>query len=124
MGTSTFRFESLTIYQRSLTFSKNIYQLTQSFPREHLFGITDQLRRAALSIPLNIAEGTSRTRKDFRHFLIIARGSCFECVPLLELAISLKLLSQQQGNLLYNELNEISRMLSSFRNTLDHKLNR
>jgi len=108
-----FNFENLTIYQRSLQFSQNIYQLTQSWPREHLFGMTDQLRRASLSIPLNIAEGSSKTKKDFRHFLLIARGSCFECVPLLKIAASFKLLSAEQEQLFYNEISSISQMISA-----------
>jgi four helix bundle protein len=77
------------------------------------------LRRASLSIVLNIAEGSSRTKKDYKHFLIIARGSCFECVPLLKLACSLNLLSSKQEKMFYNELEEIARMLSGLRNFLD-----
>lgn len=114
-----FNFERLSVYQRSLELSRQIYQLTQPWPREHLFGITNQLRRASYSIPLNIAEGSSRTKKDFRHFLIISRGSCFECIPILSLAHSLKLLSTEQKEMLYNELKELSQMLSALRASLD-----
>ncbi len=113
-----FSFEKLTVYQRSLNLATTIYSLTSSWPREHLYSITDQIRRASSSIALNIAEGYSRTRKDFKHFLTIARGSCYECIPLLSLAQNLKLLSAKDHELLYNELVEISRMISSLRSKL------
>lgn len=118
-NTLQFNFESFTVYQRAFSLSKKIYILTQKWPREYLFGITDQLRRASLSIMLNVAEGSSRTRKDFRHFLIISRGSCFECIPLIQLAHELHLLSQEEYDMLYTELREISQMLSKFRSALE-----
>ncbi len=119
MSDKSFNFESLTVYSRSLHFSFQIYQITQKWPREHLFGITDQIRRAAISIPLNIVEGSSRTKKDFRHFLIIARGSCFECIPLMKLTLDLNLITISEEQTYYNELMEISQMLSAFRRSLD-----
>jgi len=108
MNNASFNFEKLNVYQRSLTFSQALYTLTQTLPREHLFGLTDQLRRASVSIPLNIAEGSSRTKKDFRHFLLIARESCFECIPLLQITESFKLITAKQKELFYNELLSIS----------------
>lgn len=108
MPDSTFRFENLTVYQRALSFSLSIYNRTQSWSREHLFGITDQLRRSSLSVPLNIAEGYSRSRKYFQHFITLSRGSCFECIPLLNIAESLKLLTPKESQMYYNELTEIS----------------
>lgn len=71
-----------------------------------------------MSIPLNIAEGYSRSTKDFQHFLVISRGSCFECVPLIKMAQNLKLLSQKDSEMFYNELTEISQMLSGLRTAL------
>ncbi len=115
---TSFNFEGLTVYQRSLVFSQRIFEISRDWPKEYLFGLTDQLRRASLSIPLNIAEGSSRTKKDFRHFLIISRGSCFESIPLIKLAHSLKLLTSIEEQTLYNELNEIARMLSGLRSSL------
>ncbi len=110
--------ENLNVYQRSIALALNIYMLSQLWPKEHLFGITDQLRRASLSISLNIAEGYGRTRKDFQRFLVIARGSCYECLPIIKIASSLKLLSTAQEQTYYNELIEISRMLSALKNRL------
>lgn len=84
-----------------------------------MFGITDQVRRAALSISLNIAEGSSRTKKDFKHFLIIARGSCYECIPLIKLVYTLNLITAKEQKRLYDELLEIAKMLSGLRTFLD-----
>ncbi len=119
MKETPFRFEELEVYQKALSFSQNIYVITQTWPKEHLFGLTDQLRRASLSISLNIAEGYSRSRKDFRHFLTIARGSCFECIPLLQLTVSLNLLTQSNQEKYYNELRSISQMVSKLRSSLE-----
>lgn len=122
MNTSAFSFETLSVYQKSLSLSHRIYITTQSWPKEHLYSITDQLRRATLSIMLNIAEGTSRTRKDYRHFLTIARGSCYECVAILQLALKLNLLSSNDYKTFYNDIMEISKMLSGLRNSLQRLL--
>lgn len=68
-----FKFEELRIYQESFQFCNEVYILSQSFHKEEVFGLTNQLRRAAVSISLNIAEGSSKSKKEFRHFLDIAR---------------------------------------------------
>lgn len=67
-----FKFEDLRVYKDSLDFVNDIYDLSSKRPRSEIFGLTNQVRRAAVSIALNIAEGTSRTKKDFRHFLDLA----------------------------------------------------
>ena len=81
-----FNFENLKVYQMSIDFVNYIYEITKKFPKDELFGLTNQLRRASVSIPLNIAEGSSRTGKDFKHFLSLSRGSCFECVAITTIA--------------------------------------
>lgn len=111
-----FKFEELRVYQEALQFSIHIYRISSQWPSVYRFNLTDQLIRAALSISLNIAEGTSRTHKDFKHFLSIARGSCYECVPLIAIAKECKLISQQQYDELSDTLDKMARMLSSLKN--------
>ena len=70
-----FEFEKLGVYQKALEFIDQVYALTRTFPKEERFGLIDQFRRAAVSIALNIAEGSGGTKTEFKHFLIIARRS-------------------------------------------------
>jgi len=80
-------FRDLQVWQRSMEMTEAIYRLTQGFPREEVFGLTSQLRRAAVSIPSNIAEGQARLNtREFRQFLGIARGSNCELQTQLEIA--------------------------------------
>lgn len=113
-----FRFEKLMVYQRAVAFSLLIYQITNKWSSAYRFNLTNQLQRAALSISLNIAEGTSRSKKDFQHFLAIARGSCFECIPLITIASQLQLIIPKDKQTLYNEVYELSKMLSSLRTSV------
>jgi four helix bundle protein len=74
-----------------------IYRVTRSFPREEMYGLTNQLRRAAVSVPSNIAEGQARfSRREFHHFLSLARGSLVEIETQLTIAQNLEYLSPQQ----------------------------
>ena len=77
MVENKFNFEDLRVYQLVLELVDRIYELTKNWPREEVFGLTNQLRRAIVSILLNIAEGSSRTKKDFKHFLDLARASLY-----------------------------------------------
>jgi four helix bundle protein len=110
-----FRFENLKIYQYSLDLSKEIFSITKEWPQQYKYNLSDQLLRASLSISLNIAEGSSRTNKDFRHFLSISRGSCYECIPILDIALSEKLVNEIVYQELYNKIYELSKMISSLR---------
>ena len=84
------RYEDLVVWQKAMLLAKRVYRLQKQFPKEELYGLGDQIRRAAVSIPSNIAEGFGRdTDKEFRHFLSIARGSLFETKTQLQLAESL-----------------------------------
>lgn len=114
----TFNFENLTVYTKSLDLVEKIYILTKSWPREYLYDLTAQLRRAVLSISLNIAEGSSRSKKDNRRFLDIARGSCFEAVAIVAAALRLKLITKSAHDELYSSLTELSRMISGLKNAL------
>ena len=84
-------FRDLLVWQRSMQLSVSIYRLTKEFPREEVYGLTSQIRRAAVSVPSNIAEGQRRlTGGEFRQFLGIARGSNFELQTQLEIARALE----------------------------------
>ena len=108
-----FNFENLTVYKKSLDFVGDIETLTKSLKGKIDFEYLDQLKRAALSIPLNIAEAHGRWHKnDRKQFFFIARGSAFECVPLLQIIYKKKLLSENNYQNLYSVVEEISRMLS------------
>ena len=84
------RYEDLVAWQKAMQLAKIVYGIQKQLPKEEVYGLGDQIRRAAVSIPSNIAEGFGRdTEKEFRHFLSIARGSLFETKTQLQLAESL-----------------------------------
>ena len=105
-----FDFQKLDIYHRAKSFSKEVINL---IAKNHFDKVTkDQLRRASFSIMLNIAEGSSRfTNRDRRHFVVIARGSIFECVAILEYLSEVEEISQREYEKFYSELEELSRMM-------------
>ena len=113
-----FKFEELVVYQKAVDFVDEIYSLTRGYPRDEMFGLTSQLRRAAVSISLNIAEGSARTKKDFKRFLDTARGSVFECVTILKISVKQNYIKQLKFNDLEKGLVEISKMLSGLKRKL------
>jgi len=113
-----FTFEKLDIYRKTSDLVDNIYLLTRDFPKEELFGLTQQLRRAAVSILLNIAEGSSRASKEFKRFLDIARGSVFECAAILEVSFNQQYICESKFNDFKDTLVEISKMLSGLKRSL------
>ena len=116
-----FNFENLNVYKKAIDFVKLVYVATKEFPREEVFGLTSQFRRAAVSITLNIAEGTAQTKKGFRKFLDIARGSVFECVAILQISQDLNYINAQKLEQLRAALVIISKMLSGLKRSLDIK---
>jgi four helix bundle protein len=96
MGETYFPFEQLDVYTLSLDFAAEVYLLTKDFPDHERFGLTNQIRRAAVSVSLNIAEGRGRgSDRDFVRFLMISRGSLFEVVSATHIAHRLKYMDQQ-----------------------------
>ena len=109
----SFLFETLNVYQMALEFHLKIVDLCQSDSFRGYSHLTDQFKRASLSISLNIAEGNGRFhKKDRKNFYYIARGSTFECIPLISLCEKSKRISHQEAELLKADVEEISRMLS------------
>jgi len=114
------RFKDLEIWKRSRPFCSSIYKITSKFPDSEKFGLTNQLRKASVSIPSNIAEGSSRhSNKDFSRFLQIAIGSAYEIETQLLIAFDLKFISEIELNNLISELQEIIKMTSRFKSTLN-----
>ena len=108
-----FSFENLKVYRDSLQFAKDVYRLTKKFPRDEVFGLTSQLRRAASSVVLNIAEGSGLTKSEFKNFLRRARGSTYECIPILEIALDTKYISEEVHRQLYERCNALARSISA-----------
>ena len=114
------RFKDLEIWKRSREFCTSIYEITSKFPDSEKFGLTNQLRRASVSIPSNISEGSSRhSNKDFARFLQISIGSAYEIETQLLIAFDLKFISEKELNDLISELDEIIKMTSRFKSTLN-----
>ena len=103
------------MYVGSKGLAKEVYLLTKDFPESEKFGLISQIRRAAVSIPTNIAEGAGRqTDKDFRNFLFIALGSAFEVETLLELSIDLEFIEKEKVEDVKDRVDHIQRQLNSF----------
>ena len=110
---STFR--NLLIWQKSMDLVTKIYSSTQQFPKEELFGLTSQIRRSAISIPSNIAEGYGRdSNKEYLRFLNISISSLFEMQTQLEIAKNINYINETDFNKIYEDSREIERMLTSF----------
>ncbi len=108
-------FRNLKIYQRAIAFAVEIYRVSRSFPKEEIYGLTSQIRRAATSISLNVAEGSGNSsEKEFKRFLEIALRSDYEVLACLEIALRLNYCSQVDFERLCVEANEIASMIAGF----------
>ena len=95
-------YKSLIAWQKADQLAKKVYLVSKSFPAEEIYGITPQLRRAALSIPTNIVEGYARrSSKELKRFLLIALGSLAEVEYLLDFSVSMKLIANEDYKFLY-----------------------
>lgn len=112
-------FRNWDVWKNGKGLVKSIYQLTANFPNSEKYSLVDQLRRAAFSIPTNIAEGAGRnTEKDFRNFLYVALGSAFELETLLDISFELGFLSKDEYDLIFDKINHIQRQLNSLINKI------
>ena len=107
-------YRQLVVWQRSIDLAEKIYVQTSSYPKEERYGLTSQMRRAAVSIPSNIAEGQGRRSSDqeFVRFLQVALGSLCELETHLELSVRLKLLSTDRAAQLRPNVDEVGRLLN------------
>ncbi|WP_422356439.1 four helix bundle protein [Roseivirga pacifica] len=114
-----FKFEQLRVWQKALDLTLDVSNLTKCFPEEERFNLTSQIKRAADSIALNIAEGsTGQTDKEFNRFLGIALRSGIEVVACLFIARKRALINDNQFHEFYDKLTELSKMIQALRNTL------
>lgn len=108
----SFLFENLAVYQKAIAFSVAVSKLSDSFPRGNYY-LADQLNRAALSIPANLAEGNGRWHSnERRQFFWIARGSALECIPIIEVGFQKGLIPQEDYARFRNDLDEIGKMIT------------
>lgn len=112
-------FKKLKIWQLGLELSKSTLDLTDTFPAYEKYGLKSQMDRCAISIPSNIAEGSSRTNKSFSHFLDISLGSSFELQTQILLANHRKYLSDEKSEILEVKIEEFQKATMVFQNTLN-----
>ena len=111
--------KNLKAWSDAILLVKDVYVVTKKFPKEEMFGITSQMRRASLSIPLNIAEGAARTStKEFVRFLDIAIGSIAELDTLFIISIELNLLTKDEFDLLNSKLDIIGKLIYGLKKKL------
>ncbi|NTU43477.1 MAG: four helix bundle protein [Nitrospirales bacterium] len=116
-------FRNLKIYQRATDFTVEIYKTSKSFPQDELFGLTSQIRRAALSISLNIAEGSgNKSEKEFQRFLQMALRSVYEVMTALEIAYRLNYSTKEEFDRLSAEADEIAAMVVGLSKSLTSDL--
>jgi four helix bundle protein len=117
-------YRDLIVWQKSIVLVKQVYQLTQNFPDDEKFGLVSQMRRAAVSIPSNIAEGQARrTTGDYVRFVSIAKGSLAELDTQLIVAIELSFCTRIQTKEVFLLMVEIRKMLNALRRSLMSKVN-
>lgn len=107
-------YKELIAYQKSYELVLHIYRITRSFPREELYGLSSQIRRAAVSVPSNIAEGYMRGSREYVHFLKIALGSAAEVETQLSLSKDLGFISEEEFERICLIVKEVMRLLTSY----------
>ena len=116
--------KDLSVYQRGFALAVDVYRLTACFPQMEQFGLVSQMRRAAVSICSNLAEGAARgTTKEYLHFVYVAKGSAAELETQIDLASVLEFLKQDQADKLRNDIVEVLRMLSGLIHSLTTNTN-
>ncbi|MCX5750875.1 MAG: four helix bundle protein [Candidatus Saganbacteria bacterium] len=115
----SFRFLEFPVYKEAKKFIKNVYTISSKFPREEQFGLTSQLRRAAVSIALNLAEGSDRgSDNEFRHFVDLSIGSLNETVAILDISKENGFISSKVYDIMLAQAEGIVKQLSGLRKTL------
>jgi four helix bundle protein len=119
MGHEVRSFKDLVVWQKSMALVTEVYRASQGFPKEEIFGLTSQIRRSAVSVPSNIAEGNARTsKKEFQYFLSNARGSLAELETQLLIAHQLEYINETAKNQMLDRLWEVGRILNGLLSSL------
>ena len=113
-----FGFEKLDVWQKAVDYADTIYIVTRAFPNEERFGLTNQLRRASVSVSSNIAESSRSSSMEFRRFIEIAYGSLLETVSELRVAQKQGLVDTQTYEKVYRQAEDVAKMLSGLRQNL------
>lgn len=117
------KLKEIKIWNKAIDLTVDVYKATANFPVDERFGLTSQSRRAAVSIPSNIAEGAGRNSiKEFNNFLGIANGSSYELQTQLIIANKLELLNKSVLDLLLNQIDELQKMTYGFQQMLEKKM--
>ena len=111
-------FKKLIVWQKSIKLVKEVYTVTKKLPKEELYGLTSQVRRAAVSIPSNIAEGSGKGNKEFNHYLNISKGSSFELETQFIIIKELDFTSTETFNEINAHIIEIQKMLVGLQKSL------
>ena len=113
-------YQTLDVWKMSMQLVKEIYLLAKAYPRDELFALTSQTKRAATSIPANIAEGMGRQyKRDTLHFLHIARGSVYELETHLNVALMVNIIEEQNFKTVINLIDEVMKLLSGLINYMN-----
>ena len=118
-------YRQLEVWQFGITLTKQVYELTRAFPKHELYSLSNQMQRAAVSIPANIAEGHARwSTKEFLHHLSIARGSLAELETMLTIAEELQYCQPSSTSPIFQLCDQVSRMMAGLRRSLNERMQR
>ena len=118
-----FNFRNLIVYQKAISYVNHVYDLVAKFPKEEQYAICDQLRRVAVSVPSNIAEGMNRgSVKEQLHFLNVSYSSLMETLCQFEISLNRNFINEQDWNELESEITELSKLLGGLTKSLTSKL--
>ena len=121
MMIKTSDYRDLKVWQKAIDLTSEIYKLVKLLPNEERYALSDQIRRAAVSVPSNIAEGRGRgTNKEFVRFLLMSRGSLWEVSTQLEICERLNYLSQEDTSNAWQMITEISKMINALASTFSN----
>jgi four helix bundle protein len=116
-------YTKLDVWIEARKLTSLVYDSTKNYPKEEIFGLTNQIRRSAVSVPSNVAEGCGRsTSKDTIHFLFIARGSLYELETQFYLSVDLNYLTEEKSTIIFNQIIHCKKLLNGFINYYKNKL--